>query len=332
MCKKIPDMAFGLRTFTSKLSNFNSIVTSRKNVNIIEKTSFGFLTKNDQPENFSLKTNYHSYKYDIQKLNFDREDFKTDNRESLNDIVNKINLPSYTKNTSLLGELSINDIHVHYTSLSPINKNLKKEAVPNEFLVSEKVQNKGLPNEKPPPEKLDYIYRSLAESLPKLFIQPMDYSIYHPEIVFENNIRGTRTVGLYPYVKQIALLRTIGHLKYAYVKLEILKITQHSEDSSVKVRWRIRGISGLKVMFLFWKYRLWNFKEMFDKTESWYDGFSTFYVNGEGQIIKHVADKMMPDSDRETVDGRTSITQLDAAKLALIVGIIPRFSDLHLML
>lgn len=74
--------------------------------------------------------------------------------------------------------------------------------------------------------------------------------------------------GLYPYVKQIALLRTIGHLKYAYVKMEILKITQHPEDSSVKVRWRIRGISGLTVMVLFWKYRLWNFKEMFDKTES----------------------------------------------------------------
>lgn len=25
---------------------------------------------------------------------------------------------------------------------------------------------------------------------------------------------------------------------------------------------------------------------------SWYDGFSTFCVNGEGQIVKHVADKV----------------------------------------
>lgn len=115
---------------------------------------------------------------------------------------------------------------------------------------------------------------------------------------------------MYQYIKQIALLRTIGHLKFAYVKLEILKITQHSEDSSVKVRWRIRGISGLKVMVLFWKYKLWNINELFDKTESyvlilkmdyfflkitnfrWYDGFSTFYVNGDGLIIKHIADKV----------------------------------------
>jgi hypothetical protein len=69
-------------------------------------------------------------------------------------------------------------------------------------------------------------------------------------------------------VRQIALLRTVGHLRFAYVKFEVLKITKHPEDSTIKVRWRIRGISALKVMVTFWKYRLWNFREMFDKTEA----------------------------------------------------------------
>jgi hypothetical protein len=48
-------------------------------------------------------------------------------------------------------------------------------------------------------------------------------------------------------VKQVALLRTVGHLKFAYVKFDILKITMHPEDGTVKIRWRIKGISGLKV-------------------------------------------------------------------------------------
>lgn len=47
---------------------------------------------------------------------------------------------------------------------------------------------------KPDPEKLDFIYKRLMETLPKLFVQPMDYSIYHPDVIFENNIKGTRTV------------------------------------------------------------------------------------------------------------------------------------------
>lgn len=92
----------------------------------------------------------------------------------------------------------------------------------------------------------------------------------------------------------MALLRTVGHLKYAYVKLEVLKITKHTEDSTIRVRWRIRGISAFKVMLTFWKFKLWNFRrEMVDKTDSWYDGFSTFYVNSDGVIVKHVADKVL---------------------------------------
>jgi hypothetical protein len=53
--------------------------------------------------------------------------------------------------------------------------------------------------------------------------------------------------GLYGYVKEVALLRLVGHLRFAYVKFDLLKITSHPEDSTIRVRWRIRGISGLKV-------------------------------------------------------------------------------------
>lgn len=176
-------------------------------------------------------------------------------------------------------------------------------------------------SQRPSNEHLDKVYNVLKETLPDLFIQPLDYSIYHPDLIFENNIRGTRSVGIFYYVKQIALLRTIGHLKFAYVKFEILKITMHPEDGTVKVRWRIRGISGLKVLFMFWKFKLWNMKEIFDNQESWYDGFSTFYVGRDGLVYKHVADKMMPDSNTPPVqEKRTALT----AKLAMYIGLLSR--------
>ncbi|XP_022919688.2 uncharacterized protein C6orf136 [Onthophagus taurus] len=223
---------------------------------------------------------------------------------------------------------SSNYVDKHSTSLINANADEQMLYSTNPESIRNCIVAKANPsNEKPNPEKLENIYNVLSESLPKLFIQPMDYSIYSPELIFENNIRGTRTVGLYNYVKQIALLRTVGHLRYAYVKFEVLKITQNPEDSSVKVRWRIRGISGLRVMVLFWKYRLWNVRELFEKTDSWYDGFSTFYVNSDGVIYKHVADKMMPDSENEVLKQQSPI---DTAKLALMVGTtLPRFSNLN---
>uniref|UniRef100_T1GTG1 Uncharacterized protein n=1 Tax=Megaselia scalaris TaxID=36166 RepID=T1GTG1_MEGSC len=112
--------------------------------------------------------------------------------------------------------------------------------------------------------------------------------------------------GLYHYVKQIALLRTVGHLKYAYVKFEVLKITKHPEDLTIKVRWSVRGISGLKVMFQFWKYKLWNLRKAFDDQEAWYDGFSILYLGEDGLISKHIVDRVMPDDNKEPLKSATN--------------------------
>ncbi|ALC42631.1 CG16787 [Drosophila busckii] len=155
-------------------------------------------------------------------------------------------------------------------------------------------------------ESLARAYNVLKNTLPKLFVEPLDYSIYSPNLIFQNNITGKHTIGLYHYVKQIAILRTVGHLKYAYVKFEILKITQHPEDYTVRIRWRVKGISGLKVMFQFWKYKIWQLKEVLKDQEAWYDGFSICYLGDDGLIIKHIVDKVMPDENLEIMSNSTA--------------------------
>nr|CAG4648764.1 EOG090X09QP [Polyphemus pediculus] len=172
----------------------------------------------------------------------------------------------------------------------------------------------------PSPSQLQHVFDVLSSTLPKLFIQPLDYKIYSPDIVFENRIRGIQTQGIYNYVKQVALLRCYGHLKFAFVKFEILKITQHPEDGTIKVRWRINGISGMKIFLTFWRYKLWKWREMMEKQEMWYDGFSTFHVSSNGLVTLHVADKMMPDEEK-SMDEKTVPL---GAKLALLLGLLPR--------
>ncbi|XP_055584955.1 uncharacterized protein C6orf136 homolog [Uranotaenia lowii] len=184
---------------------------------------------------------------------------------------------------------------------------------------SEPTTGGGLPSE----EALQKVFDVLGNTLPKLFIQPLDYSIYNPNLIFENNIRGMRTVGLYHYVKQVALLRTVGHLKYAYVSFDILKITKHPEEGTVKIRWRVKGISAARVMFTFWRYKLWKLKEILNETEAWYDGFSVFHVGSDGLIYKHVADKMMPDDDKVVIDSKNVISP----KLALFLGLTAEISS-----
>lgn len=202
------------------------------------------------------------------------------------------------------------------TQLSNQEKLLLSTAPNSTSSPQENLERGGLPT----PAQLQHVFDVLSTTLPKLFIQPMDYTIYSPDVVFDNRIRGTHTVGLYNYVKQIALLRCIGHLKYAYVRFEILKITQHPEEGTIKVRWRITGISGMKVFLQFWRYKLWQWRELMGKQEAWYDGFSTFYVSSKGVVTSHVADKMMPDEEKLSDATKTPL----AAKLALLIGLMPR--------
>lgn len=244
----------------------------------------------------------HQPQYNIQQAtvnDINVENGITDNRESLSDVVTK---------SKVYGSDRL------CTSVTQVPKD-------NILLSGDSSEEQ---RGRPSPEKLLHVYTVLGESLPKLFVEPLDYTIYHEDLVFEDNIRNFKSVGLLNYVKQVALLRTVGHIKFAYVKFEILKITQHPEDGTVRVRWRIRGISAMKVMFQFWKYKLWQWKEMFEKSDSWYDGYSTFFVNSDGKVVKHIADKMMPDSDYLTAQ---SPAGLGGAKLALMIAVIPRFVD-----
>lgn len=55
----------------------------------------------------------------------------------------------------------------------------------------------------------------------------------------------------------------------------------------------------------------------------WYDGFSTFYVNANGKIYKHIADKMMPDQDTAAKKEDLRI----APKLALFTGLASIFGN-----
>ncbi|XP_023216555.1 uncharacterized protein LOC111619123 [Centruroides sculpturatus] len=181
------------------------------------------------------------------------------------------------------------------------------------------------PTGRPSEEQLKKVYLSLSNSLPKLFTEVMDYSIYNQNIIFENNIRGVTTHGIAGYVQQMALVRILGHLRYSHVKLEILKITQHPEDGTVRVRWRITGVSGLRVLFMFWKFVLWEWKKMMEKETEWVDGFSVFFIGPDGLVYKHVCDKMMP--DEEKVSSKSGNV---AMKLALLLGLVPKPIDFGL--
>ncbi|XP_065200492.1 uncharacterized protein LOC135831721 [Planococcus citri] len=201
---------------------------------------------------------------------------------------------------------------------------ISSESFKNTLLLAEstKSQNTEEPKDcgRPSNEHLEKVFLTLSEDLPRLFVKPMNYGIFNRDVILENNIRGTRSVGITSYVSQIALLKAVGHFKFAHVKFVILKITKHPEEGTVKCRWRIQGISALRAIATFFTSKTGTTLQKISEPPIWYDGFSIYYLNSEGEIYKHVIDKMQPDDDK-IVDEKPGITKL---AMFLGLGLAPR--------
>ncbi|XP_037074172.1 uncharacterized protein C6orf136 homolog, partial [Pollicipes pollicipes] len=102
-------------------------------------------------------------------------------------------------------------------------------------------------------------------------------------------VAGDLAWGIVPYIKQCALLRIVGHIKFSYVTLQVLQSSAHPEDDSIRIRWRIRGVSALKSMLMFWKFNIFKLQNSIDEHGvDWYDGYSIFQVGGDGKIHTHM--------------------------------------------
>ena len=72
-------------------------------------------------------------------------------------------------------------------------------------------------------------------------------------------------------MQQISIIKILAHIKYSHIKMEILKITRHPEDGTIRVRWRAVGVPGLRKIFMFWKYKLWQWNQMMSKDRAEYE-------------------------------------------------------------
>ncbi|UXI20968.1 hypothetical protein NH340_JMT06910 [Sarcoptes scabiei] len=151
----------------------------------------------------------------------------------------------------------------------------------------------------------------LSRSLVKFFKEPHNFLIYSRDVIFEDNIRNVKTVGINAYAWQITKIKVGAHLKYAKLVFKILKMTQHPEESCIKIRWRIIAYPGNFILFPFWKTKLWDLRASIEKDEYWIDGFSVLSVGNDGLIFKIVCDQVMPDSDkRESTEKNVLATKL----------------------
>ncbi|KAF4080554.1 hypothetical protein AMELA_G00172590 [Ameiurus melas] len=134
-------------------------------------------------------------------------------------------------------------------------------------------------------EKLALMYEKLRIELPGFFLKNHDYGMYSNNVEFINDLLNMKTRGRVTYQLTLALWRLLCLCYYADARLEVLKLTKHPEDGSIKARWRVKGLPFHTLLLRFYK----KDKSQFYRT---FDAFSTFYLGSDGLIHCHKVEKV----------------------------------------
>ncbi|XP_048345620.1 uncharacterized protein C6orf136 homolog [Sphaerodactylus townsendi] len=136
-------------------------------------------------------------------------------------------------------------------------------------------------------DHLAVMHQKLRSELPGFFLKIHDYGIYSKDVEFDNEILHFKTRGRTMYQLALTLCRFVAWNYFADLRMEVLKVTQHSENWSIQARWRITGLPFHVLLFRFYRR---------DKAELYrtYDAYSTFFLDSEGLIKCHRVSKLMP--------------------------------------
>ncbi|XP_056181960.1 LOW QUALITY PROTEIN: uncharacterized protein C6orf136 homolog [Falco biarmicus] len=126
-----------------------------------------------------------------------------------------------------------------------------------------------------------------AGRAPPFLLKIPDYSLYSPDVEFINHLLHLHTHGRPMYQVAVALCRAVAWAYFASLRLEVLALTRHSEDWSIRARWRLTGLPLHLCLLRFYR------RDKRQLLRS-YDAFSTFFLNSQGLIRCHRVDKLMP--------------------------------------
>jgi len=167
----------------------------------------------------------------------------------------------------------------------------------------EKIQDncsgKDMNSSRKPGANLEMVAYQLTHDLTNIFMQRQDWSIYHKELVLQDNIRGVRLVGLEKYMLLINMLRLLAHIRFVYVRMSLLSLTKEEEEGVIKVRWRVVGLGFGRMLLRYFPDRLWEKGNMERMSPCYLDGYSTFYLDSNSKIYQHTVDRVMEDKEKE---------------------------------
>ncbi|RDD45401.1 Uncharacterized protein C6orf136-like protein [Trichoplax sp. H2] len=187
----------------------------------------------------------------------------------------------------------INDCnHLHSWTLS-ISDN--HQCCKEQSIVNSKSEKKLKDDTKtlPSTAQLEVIRERLSFELPDFFTAKQSYSIYSDNIVFENKLLNIKVRGLTSYKMMVATMKGMCRAYCCNLVFDVLKITKHHDDGTIRIRWRVTGLPRHQVALLIWPF-------IQSPKCRYFECFSVLRVGINGVINHHRLDKVTPSDYPET--------------------------------
>ena len=199
------------------------------------------------------------------------------------------------------------DIHIH-----TCNSNVPKDG--------QNSQN----DDKVPPHLLKEVEEVLCSFTQGFFTHRMPFKYISPHIVLEDRIRN-KTLQTAPYYNMyLNYMKMYGHMRYvvltnakliifdkpfyltktlffryAFVTSSVISSHIDMERECIDIRFRFYGIGFIKMAVMYFPRKLYKRKNVMKESSIWLEAKSTFYINKEGKVVKHILDNREVDQEKQ---------------------------------
>ncbi|VDM74287.1 unnamed protein product [Strongylus vulgaris] len=165
--------------------------------------------------------------------------------------------------------------------------------------------------EKPAPFQLEHVQARVAETVPLMFKQRLDYTFYRKDVFCDDQIFGLKKYGLEQLMQHFGTISVLAQVTLPHVHMETVSVVPVIGDGTVRCRWRVKYVSFPRLLMnprlLRFEYRM--------KNLSWFDGYSVLTVDGNGLVFRITLQKTQRD-DGKLLDEKSAKDKL-AEKIAV---------------
>jgi len=196
-------------------------------------------------------------------------------------------------------------------SLVPINSKIQSKVVPyvwddsfntKRLAAASSVSDSSVGGEKntkstgdndssrPSRDAFDKTVGKILNDINSFFVRKADYTIYDANVLFENRMNGRVARNVLEFKTEMNYLRIWGHLRYPFVRMNVVEFKKDESEAKVTIHWRIRIWSWLRLVAYYLPKRLFRMENMINHSAIWKEGIAQVWVGSEAKVTRIVVD------------------------------------------